>query len=87
QAVARAAELNPEDLAEALARVVREFAYLPVSRAQAAREIGLSEDNLAAAMRDSHDPILLTLVEGRPVLRGQWESSFAEAATLARSGK
>jgi hypothetical protein len=83
QAVARAAELKPEDLAEALARAVREFAYLPVSREQAAREIGIPEARLIDALGDSRDPIILTLVEGRPVLRGQWESSFAEAARIS----
>ena len=85
QAVARAAEMKPEELAAALARVVREFAYLPLGREQAARELGVSEADFIAAMSDSHDPILLELVEGRLVLRGQWESSFAEVA--ARSGK
>ncbi len=80
QAVARAAGMKPEELAAALARTVREFAYLPVTRAQAARELGVPEAEFAAALRSSHDPIVLTLIEGRPVLRGQWESSFAEAA-------
>ncbi|HKD36501.1 MAG TPA: hypothetical protein VKB78_06860 [Pirellulales bacterium] len=83
-AVERAAHLKPEELAAALATMVREFAYLPVTREQAAREIGVSENQLAAALSASHDPILLMLVEGRPVLRGQWESSFAEAALLAK---
>lgn len=84
QAVDRATGMKPEDLAAALARTVREFAYLPVTREQAAREIGVSQERLVAALEASHDPILLMLVEGRPVLRGQWESSFAEAATLVR---
>ncbi len=84
QAVDRAAGLKAEELASALARAVREFAYQSVTREQAAREIGVSAERLAAALQTSHDPILLMLVEGRPILRGQWESSFAEAATLAR---
>jgi hypothetical protein len=86
QAVGRAAQLKPEELATALATTVREFAYLPVTREQAVREIGVSEERLVAALRESHDPILLMLVEGRPVLRGQWESSFAEVAVLASRG-
>ncbi len=85
QAVERAAQCQPEELAAALASTVRDFAYLPVTREHAAREVGASEDQLAAAFSRSHDPILLMLVEGRPVLRGQWESSFAEAAGLARA--
>ncbi len=82
QAVLRATGLKPEPLAVALARVVREFAYLPMGSDQAARELGLTSERLTDALAESHDPILLTLVEGRPVLRGQWESSYAEAARL-----
>jgi hypothetical protein len=82
-AVERAAHLKPEELATALATAVREFAYLPVTCEQAAREIGMPKEQLVAALVKSHDPILLMLIEGRPVLRGQWESSFAEAAMLA----
>ncbi len=82
-AVARATGLKAEDLAAALARTVREFAYLPPSREQAARELGIAESSLRDALAPSQDPILLALVEGQAVLRGQWESSFAEAARLA----
>ena len=87
-AVSRATDgIKPEELAAALARTVREFAYLPITPSQAASEIGLDVDDLRDALSASHDPILLMLLEGRPVLRGQWESSFAEAATLARAWK
>jgi hypothetical protein len=79
--------MKPEELAEALARTVRLFAYLPVTPSQAAGELGLDTADLRAALSSSHDPIVLLLLEGRPVLRGQWESSFAEAATLAESWK
>ena len=85
QAVERAAQSKPEELAAALATTVREFAYLPVTREHAAREVGVSGNQLVAAFSRSYDPILLMLVEGRPVLRGQWESSFAEAALLAKA--
>jgi hypothetical protein len=78
--------MKPEELAVALARMVRQFAYLPVTPTQAARELGLDATDLPAALATSHDPIVLLLLEGRPVLRGQWESSFADAATLAGSG-
>ncbi|HEX3997143.1 MAG TPA: hypothetical protein VHX65_01165 [Pirellulales bacterium] len=87
-AVARATDgMKADELAAALAATVREFAYLPVTPTQAARELGIDADALGDALGQSHDPILLLLVEGRQVLRGQWESSFAEAATLAESWK
>lgn len=83
-AVARATDgIKPEELAAALAAVVRRFAYLPVTPEQASRELGINAAALRRALASSHDPILLLLVEGRSVLRAQWESSFAEAATLA----
>ncbi len=83
-AVARATDgMKPEELAGALAALVRQFAYLPITPEQAARELGIGVADLRAPLSPSHDPILLLLAEGRPVLRGQWESSFAEAATLS----
>jgi hypothetical protein len=86
-AVSRATNgMKPEELAEALARTVRQFAYLPVTPSQAAQELGVDAADLREALATSHDPIVLLLLEGSPVLRGQWESSFAEAATLAGSG-
>ena len=87
-AVSRATSgMKPEELAAALARMVRLFAYLPITPPQAAWELGIDPAELRDALAPSHDPILLLLLEGRPVLRGQWESSFAEAATLAESWK
>jgi hypothetical protein len=96
RAVARAtAGMRPPDLADALARTVREFLYTPVTLEQAARELGIDSPRdgttdilvrrLRAALSASRDPILLMLRQNRPVLRGQWESSFAEAAVLAAS--
>ncbi len=93
RAVARAtAGMRPSDLADALARTAREFLYTPVTPEQAARELGPEPDQhgttdilvrrFRAALTNSRDPILLMLRQGRPVLRGQWESSFAEAAVL-----
>lgn len=72
--------MKPAELAAALAKVVRNFSYLPVSLDQAALECGVDVDEFRAAVVRTHDPILLTLLDGRPVLRGQFESSFAEAA-------
>ena len=86
QAVARATGgMKAEELAAALARSVREFAYRPLGREQAARELGLWGIDLHDVLAASHDPIILALLEGRPVLRGQWESSFAEAAVLTET--
>ena len=94
RAVARAtAGMRPPDLADALARTVREFLYTPVTLEQAAREVGADSHHkgtadilvrrFRVALSASRDPILLMLRQNRPVLRGQWESSFAEAAVLA----
>jgi hypothetical protein len=84
RAVARAtAGMRPTDLADALARTVRELLYLPVTLDGAAREVGADAAHFRRALADSRDPILLMLRQNRPVLRGQWESSFAEAAVLA----
>ncbi len=82
-AVSRAADMQPAEMADALAAEFRRFAYLPVSSAQAAREVGLSADDFRTAVKASRDPILLLLGEDQPVLRGQWESSLAEAEILA----
>jgi hypothetical protein len=75
--------LQPDQLADALADVVRNYSYLPVTLELAAREVGLTPETFRAAMFTTQDPIILTLLEGRPVLRGQWDSSFAEAALRA----
>ncbi|MEX2138674.1 MAG: hypothetical protein WD894_05395 [Pirellulales bacterium] len=84
RAVARAtAGMRPPNLADALAGAVREFLYTPVTLEQAARELGIDAESMRRALTSSRDPILLMLRQNRPVLRGQWESSFAEAAVLA----
>jgi hypothetical protein len=84
RAVARAtAGMRPSDLADALARTVREFLYTPVTLEQAAREVGADTARFRRALAQSRDPILLMLRQNRTVLRGQWESSFAEAAVLS----
>jgi hypothetical protein len=76
---------KPDDIADRLAATVRNYAYLPVTLEIAAREVGLSHEIFRSAMFTTQDPIILTLLEGRPVLRGQWDSSFAEAAIRAAS--
>ncbi|HZZ27161.1 MAG TPA: hypothetical protein VFE46_04065 [Pirellulales bacterium] len=85
-AVARATGgMKPEELAESLAALFREFAYLPVTPQQAAVEVGLQPTEFRQALFATRDPIILLLLEDRPVLRGQWESSFAEAALAAQA--
>ena len=79
----RASGMTPEQLAVALAAAVRKFSYLPVTPEQAAVEVGLPLDQFKLALAATHDPVILILLEGRSVLRGQWESSFAEAALAA----
>jgi hypothetical protein len=85
-AVSRATSgMKPEEVADALAEVVRNHAYLPVTIEQAAREVGLEPAEFRIALTATRDPVILLLLEGRPVLRGQWESSFVEAALAAAS--
>ena len=69
----------------ALAQVVDDYAFRLVDLAHAAAELGTSADALRAALRNSHDPILLALSVGVAVDRKQWEASFAEAAVLLPS--
>jgi hypothetical protein len=83
-AVSRATSgMKPEEVADALAEVVRNHAYLPVTIEQAAREVGFEPAEFRIALAATRDPVILLLLEDRPVLRGQWESSFAEAALAA----
>jgi hypothetical protein len=83
-ATARATgNLTPEQLADALAASIRRFAYQPVTPDQAATEVGLDLESFRELLAPTRDPIILLLLEGNSVLRGQWESSFAEAALAA----
>ena len=77
--------MKADEVADALAEVVRKHAYLPVTIEQAAREVGLEPAEFRNALSATRDPVILLLLEGRAVLRGQWESSFAEAALAAAS--
>ncbi|HTQ40332.1 MAG TPA: hypothetical protein VMJ32_15005 [Pirellulales bacterium] len=85
-AVVRAtAGMKPEELAQSLAALFREHAYLPVTPQQAALEVGLNLTQFRQALAATRDPVILLLLENRSVLRGQWESSFAEAALAAEA--
>ncbi len=79
--------LTPSQASEALGRVVRKFGYLSVTPAQAARELAIDPELLGPLMQASRDPILLTLAEGRSVLRNQWNSSYAEAALTTEANR
>ena len=74
---------TPAEIAALLAEFIAEYADRPVTIEQAARELGLSVEQLQRALRVSHDPALLALVAGLAIQRQQWEASFAEAALLA----
>ncbi len=73
--------MDPLELATAFAKVVRDYLYIPVTVAQAALECGVDEQEFKAAVVNTHDPYLLTLLDNGVVLRGQWDASFAEAIT------
>jgi hypothetical protein len=72
--------LSTRQLVQNLATVFRSYRDDPVTAAVAAAELGLAD---LAALRSARDPILLALASGVSVQRGQWEASFAEAASLA----
>src|SRR5262249_31622267 len=75
--------MKPDQLADDLAALNRNFAYLPVTLDQAALEVGVSPDEFRQCLVTSHDPVILLLLQNQNVLRGQWESSFPEAALVA----
>jgi hypothetical protein len=77
--------LTPAQLSDSLATVVRNYAYLPVTPDQAAAEVGLTLDQFQQHLAQSHDPIILLLLQNRPILRDQWTTSFPEAATATCS--
>lgn len=77
--------LTTKELSEALASVVRNFEYLPVTVDQAALEVGLTADDFKRANISSADPVILNLVHDGKVLRGQFEGSFQEAMLAAEA--
>lgn len=80
-AVVKATGVAPREAGAALAAVYRRQVYELVSPAMAAAELGAGQPATAlAALRGSHDPVLLALATGLSVQRAAWEASFAEAA-------
>lgn len=73
----RCTEYSPAEFAVALTNVVQAFLYDKVSPADAARELGITNIEF---LHKTRDPVLLLLIEGRGVLRGQFESAFSEAS-------
>lgn len=69
---------------EALAWLFREMVYGDVSPGQAARELGLGNDQLATVLGDVRDPYLDDLRHGVSVSREGWYASFHLAALAAR---
>ncbi len=78
--------MKPAEFSEALAEVVRDYLYEPVGFETAAREVGCDPKTFIDRLKLTHDPILLAMITGRKVLRGQFQSSFQEAA-LACAGE
>jgi len=72
--------LTVDRLATALAEQYAAYVDELVSPAQAARELGVTADDLARLLAGSNDAVLLALCAGLSVQRQQWEAAFAEAA-------
>lgn len=73
--------MEPKQLSRALSRMVHEQVYASVTLEQAALECGVDVAEFKAATVKTRDPYLLVMLENRPILRGNWDSSFAEAIT------
>lgn len=76
---------SASDVAQGLARIVREYADELVDLPRAADELGVSPTMTATALRGSHDSTLTALAVGIAVQRKQWEASFGEATLLVRA--
>lgn len=77
--------MTPEQLSEALARTVREFQFVSVDMHTAALEAGIGRPGtLSIYLPVTSDPVLIQILQGQPVHRDRWASSFQEAALAAR---
>lgn len=82
-AVSRAAQgMAVRDVATALGRIYAEYVDDLVTTEQAARELGVAPSVMIEAVKASHDPALLALIDGISIQREQWTTAFAEAAVL-----
>jgi hypothetical protein len=75
--------LSVKDAAAALAKQYSAYTDDLVTTEKAAREVGVTSEELVSCLRESNDAVLLMLSEGIAVQREQWAASFAEAASLA----
>ncbi len=74
--------LTPHDAAAALASTYAQFVDRPVTRAIAAAECGVGEEQFVVATRHSTDPAILALRGGRELRRTTYEASFPELMLL-----
>lgn len=81
-ATMQAAAVNFAEMSQILAEQYNKFLNQVVTLERASAEVGVAPDEFRAGLQKSTDPIILTLVDGRSVLREQWEDSFPEAATV-----
>jgi hypothetical protein len=76
---------EPTQFCDEFAEVFRAFAYDAVSIETACREIGCTACEFTAANAKTDDPNIDELNEGRPILRGLWDTSFQSAAIAVDS--
>jgi hypothetical protein len=85
QAVLDATGLTTHAAADALSRTFARFVDRPVTRAVAAAECGIGEEQFVMATRRSTDPVILALRAGREIRRATYEASFPELMLLTNS--
>jgi hypothetical protein len=78
--------LTVERLAAALGNQFAAYVDALVTPAQAARELGVAEADLAHALSGADDPVILALCTGLAVQRQQWEAAFAQAVLRTTKG-
>lgn len=83
-AVAQACDLNAQQVAEALAKIVRSHDYALVTIERAGLELGVSPVILREAFAVSSDPYHALLSQGQPIHRDNWRDSYGAAATLLK---
>ena len=71
---------SPAEAVDALNTIYTAYVDKPVTPVQAATELGVLREQLAQAVADSHDVIVLALSVGKSVNRAAWESAFADAS-------
>ncbi|MBS0207793.1 MAG: hypothetical protein JSS27_02465 [Planctomycetes bacterium] len=72
--------MTPKEAIDALVAVYTRYVDVPVTLSRAAEELCVSEQQLAAALAESRDPMALALVLGKSINRAAWASAFGDAA-------